>query len=493
MRQRWGTYVPAWLGYVAFWLASRWPAIVANPLFFDDFALPASPAAFYVGSYRPLLWLEYRFWELLIPGHFWTHVPKLAAAAYLGLFAIALAALLRAWNVPPPIAFAVPLLALANPVLNDAGLWNSLHALPLALALITAGVLVWERAASWRAWTGGALLLLCGVFGYQIFISLALVYLIAEPAVKTITGTAWDWRVSLRKLLTIGGVAIVQVIYMQLTRTGDSDPRGLVHAMTPRAYLLDKLHGLFDLAVNGVMPIVAYVVGVPAAYHAWLYVPLALAVLTAVAAWWRLRTPRALLFGAVPLALFFAPSLPCLISSANPYAWRVSTPVAVSLALALTIVLMLLLRDARVAAAVLVVAALLVVPIARYEAALRVTSIARDAGLMRELAVRHARAVAYVGPAVGAAEDRRLAGPHQLTWGYDVRTPGMWSGFSNAWVAGHFLHYTAPRLAYLDCSPAVHARVCADARAWCGRSPAAATRPLIAQGDGGIAAVCAAD
>ncbi|MBV8517131.1 MAG: hypothetical protein JO197_06965 [Acidobacteria bacterium] len=490
MRRGW-TYVLACLGYTAFWLVTRWPAIAANPLFFDDFALPATPAAFYIGSYRPFLWLEYRFWELLIPGHFWTHVPKLAAAIYLGLFATALAALLRKWNVPPAIAFATPLVVLANPVLNDAGLWNSLHALPLALALITAAAVVWEREdASWRMWLGGAALLLCGIFGYQIFVSLAVVYLLAEPAVKTLTGVAWNWRASLRKLVAIAAVTFVQLVYMQLTRTADSDPRGLLHATSFRAYLLEKLHGLIDLAVNGVMPILAYAGGVRLAYRTWYYVPLVLGVLLAIATWRRFGASRALLYGAGPLALFFAPSLPCLISSADPYAWRVSSPVAVSLALSLMMLLLVLARDARAASAVLAVAAILVAPIGHYEASLRVISVERDARLLRELG--NARAVSYVGPALGAAEDERLAGPHLLTWGYEVRTPAMWSGFSNAWTTAYFLRHVAPAVAYVDCSPAMQGRVCDDARSLCARSSPAAARPLVAQGEG-VVAVCAPD
>jgi hypothetical protein len=490
----------AGLAYTALWLVTRWPAIRENALFFDDFAVPLRPAVFYVNSYRPLVWLEYRFWELLVDGHFWTVLPKIAAAFYVGAAALLFSALLRRWQVPAGLAYALAAVAVANPVLNDAGLWQSLHALPLAIACLTAGVLLWETPTRARL-AMGTLLVFAGLNGYQIFASLVLIYLAAEPVIKRFTGAEWRLRDSLVKLGLTAAAGIAQIVEMQVIRAmvAQPDVRGFAQFTSLAQYASQKLHGIFNLCVNGVMPVLAYYAGALAAMSLWKFVPLGIAVAGAALALIRRRTWLDVAIAAVfPVVVFFLPAAPTLLISQSPYAWRVSTPTALALALALAPLLILLRRGAVVVA--LVIAALMIPP-THYESTMRVVSVRRDAAITRGVidawaargVPRERVTLAYIGPRGGATHEKRYIGPRELTWGYQRITPGMWSPFNNGWFAKYYVE-NYQRLHFRQCGDAKPEHVpCQEARAACAskRNDGAAIWPrLVHLPEPGVTAVC---
>ncbi len=480
--------IAAALAYTAFWLATRAPAIAANPLFFDDFAVPLRPGLFYLGSYRPLVWLEYRIFEAIVPNHFWTVLPKLSAAVYFGVSAMLLAMLLRRWNVKPSLAYTLPLVVLANPVLNDAGLWNSLHALPLAMAFLTAGVLLWEE----RRFTAGTVLIFIGLNGYQAFVALVLVYLVAEPFVKRLADTPWKLRDSLLKLALTAVAGAMQIAVMQLIRpwiTG-ADERGLVTFSS--TFLAEKYHGIFNLAVNGVMPSIAYYTSALQAMSLWKFVPLSIGLVTAAAFLIRRRTAfdiaMALIF---PLLMFFVPALPTLIMSQSPEAWRVATPTAFALALS---VLPLLLQLPRFGPVIAILATMVMLPPTFFETRERVKSWTRDEATIRAITTHWQNrpiTVAYVGPKYGNIEEHRLIESHDLTWGYRRFTPAVWSPFNNGWFAQHYIA-TYHGLGFMGCGERRNP-ICTAARSACSRprSDGQAIWPRIVHSQTpGLTAVC---
>ncbi|MFP5246642.1 MAG: hypothetical protein ACLGH0_08100 [Thermoanaerobaculia bacterium] len=452
-----------WGGYTLLWIASRWPAIRHNPLFHDDYGIPLDPALFYVGSYRPVVWLEYQFWELLIRDHFWTVLPKLTGAAYLGATATALAFLLRRWDVPWSIAILTPAVALANPVLNDAGLWSSLHALPLGLLFMTLAALFWDRPLIAFAFV------IAGVLTYQIFITLALVYIATEWVLKR--DKVW------RKVAIVAVAGVLQILYMEVVRATAirSDGRGFVRAQSLAFYIREKFHGVFDLVVNGIMPVVAYYAGALHAYSWWRVVPLAIAIATLIAALWQRRRGLELAIAFLfPIVILFIPALPILMMSQSPYVWRVSSPVAIAFALSLVPLVL----SVRRAVPLLAVVALVMLPVSFYEAQMRVVSHERQASLIRELEQhwRTKNVTIVYGPMHGPFEDIRLIGPHDLTWGYERRTPAMWTSFEDAWFAKAFVH-TYHRKNFIDCSAGSTAPICARARTLCPRNCTDASVP----------------
>lgn len=427
------------LAYTAVWLVTRWPAIAANALHFDDFGVPSQPYSFYIGPYRPLLWLEYQLWELLVPNHFWTVLPKLTGALYVGLACAALAILLERWGVRRSIAITLPLLVNVNPVLADAALWSTTHALALALFLILLGHIVWDANRPGTA----AALIFAGIFGYQIFVSLSLVLIFTEWVLRgplgggpssgaAAAGRASVTRSAVRKLIVVAALALAQVAFMELARRilGNTDGRGLAHVGSWSAFANEKLHGAFNLIVNGMAPAIAYYLGAWRALSLWKWVPVAIGLATAIAT----RRPLPFVF---PFVVLGIPALPILAMSQSPYAWRVSVPMAFALALAL---LPLLMRLGRAAPAIAIVLAALMVPPSLYESRMRVVSHSREMKTIDDIvAYWAARGVGRsdfaiaLGPS--APEDPSLIGPHDLTWGYERRTPAMWSSFRDRWIA----------------------------------------------------------
>jgi len=495
-----------WVGYTCFWVATRWPAIRENTLFYDDYGIPLAPAGFYAGSFRPMVLLEYRLWEWLVPGHFWTVLPKLTGAAYLGATGVALAFLLRRWGVPGVVAMLAPLAVLANPVLNDAGLWSSLHAIPLGLFFITLAAIAWDRAVRRPFLVAGALLL-CGLLTYQIFVSLALVYIVAEPAIRRAAGSAVVWKDLPRKIGVTGAAAVLQMLYMETTRAlvPHVDGRGFVRPHSLGGYVHDKLHGIFDLTVNGIMPVVAYYTGAAASYSLWRLVPLVIAGVGVMLAVVQRRRGLDLAIAAVfPIVIVFVPAVPVLLTSQSPYGWRVSSPVAIAVVLA---VLPLVIRlggpdssraDRLAGPLILLLATALMVPVSFYEASMRVVSNRREAALMREIegtwqarGVPRQELTLLYGPTLGVIEDTRLIGPHDLTWGYERRTPAMWTAFQDAWFADRFVA-NYHRLRFVDCSRPGAAPPCTAAVPLCA-TPSSDSRipfPRIHYLDRGATLVC---
>ena len=415
-------------GYLILWLANRWPAIAGNPLFWDDFALPNGPAGFYVTSYRPTLFLEYAFWETLVPGHFPTVLPKLTGSLYIALACVALAVFLQRLGVSRPLALSAPLVVLCNPVLADATLWQSSHALGLSLFLIVAGHVAWLGGRAWFA----AGLILAGVLGYQIYIGLSLMLLVAEIA---IAGTRL--HVIARRGAVLAGVALVQLLVMGVTRLLlASDERGFAGIASLTTFAREKWHGITDLVVNGFMPVLAFYFGAFPAMSLWKWVPVLLAAVTAA-------LTRRFVPAIVAPALLVVPSLPVLGISQNPQAWRVSAGVAFALALAVVVAFSRSPRAGGGAVVCLVIAALMA-PVSWYEAQMRVESHQRHERLMSSIE-RHWRlegvpsfAMAW-DPPDGPAEDPRYRGPRDLTWAYEVRTPGMWTPFADSWMTRAFV------------------------------------------------------
>lgn len=465
---RW-VWLASLFAFTLFWIATRFQAIRGNPLFFDDYFISDTPVDLYLGTYRPLLLAEHIFFESLYKGHFFTRIPKIAAAFYMGATATAFAALLRRWGVATALVFAAPLLLLSNPVLNDAGLWQSGHALSLALALITLAAVVWEPATPKRLLIAG-LLIFCGINGYQIFISLALLFVVCEPVVKSITGLPWRLRDAFLRVVVIGIAGAMQIALMLFLRAIlPHDPRGFAQIATVAGFVKEKIHGVFNLAVNGLMPLFAWYFGAVRAMSLWKWVPLAIAVLTLVVLWKR-GVLRALAAAALPFLALTIPALPTLIMSQSPYAWRVSSPVAFGLVVSCIPLLSML--PLRLSIAIIVVLSAVMIPVAYDEARMRSEACERNVAVMRETADHwkrsgvdpHTVTIAYVRN--GAAIDERLIGAHDLTYGYERQTPETASSFSAAWAAQQFVTFNGFRFA--DCQSGD--RKCRDAAAQCARN-----------------------
>jgi len=432
--------------YALLWIVTRWPAIHANVLFFDDFEIPFHSADFYIGPYRPTLYLEFLLRELIVPYSFWTVIPKLFGALYVGIAAATFIELLREWEVPPLIARLLPIIIVSHPLLADGALWQTYAGLPIVPALITAGAIAWSRGRRVLF----TFLTLAGILGYQVYLTLAVVYAIAEPVIRR----RFRWRETAARIAIIGACVIVQLTVTIVIRKtfGNPDPRGIVSHLDVKT----QIHGAFDLLVNGWMPVIAYYAGALRAWSLWKYVPLALAAFTAIGTR-RLIPP---LFAA---SIFLIPALPNLALSAAPYSWRVSTPEAFALALALVPLLMAAPRAASIA--IIAAVAVVMIPVSRYEAWCRTQSWERDQKFVASIPRDFTVVLAPINP--NKIEDKKLIGPHDLTWGYDRRTPRMWSEFNDAWMAKRYVQHYA-NLRFLDCFTALLDARCTGASLACG-------------------------
>jgi hypothetical protein len=423
-------FVSATCAYALLWIATRWPAIRANVLFFDDFAIPLHPADFYIGPYRPTLYLEYLLREAIAPHSLWTVTPKIFGAIYTGIAAAMLIELLRAWEVPRIIARLLPLVVVCHPLLADGALWQTYAGLPIVPALITAGAICCTRGRK----LAFSLLTLAGILGYQVYFTLAVVYAIAEPVVRR----RFKLRDSALRLGIIAACVLVQLVLTFVIRHtyANPDSRGLVTTFDVRT----QIHGVFDLMVNGWMPVIAYYCGAFAAMSMWKFVPLVLGAETAIAT----RRVADTLFAA---AIFVIPAAPNLLLARAPYSWRASTPEAYALALAL-IPLLLNVRPA-IALSLIATITIVMIPVDTYEARCRAESWERDQRLMASVPRDYTIALAPVNP--NRVEDVGLIGSHDLTWGYDRRTPRMWSEFNDPWMARRYVQNYA-RMRFLDCN-----------------------------------------
>jgi len=421
-------FAVATVAYALVWIATRWPAIRANTLFFDDFEIPFRPADFYWGPYRPTLYLEFLLRDLIAPHAFWTVVPKLFGALYVGVMAALLIELLTAWDVPLQVARLLPLIVVAHPLLADGPLWQTYAGLPIVPALITAGALAWTRGRK----LAFALLTLAGVLGYQVFVTLALVYAVAEPVVRR----RWRWRELVERVAIIAGCVVVQLVLTAIIRRtyGNPDPRGMIGVFDPRT----QLHGAVDLIVNVWMPVIAFYTGALRAMSLWKWVPLAIAAATAV-------STRRILPTFFSAAIFLIPALPNLLIAQGPSTWRVSIPELFALVVALV---PLFSRFPRAGVIVTVAIFAVIAPVSTYEARCRVDSFDRDRQLVASVPPGDAVVLAPVNPK--HAEDVSLIGPHDLTWAYERRTPRMWSEFNDPWFANRYVtNYW--HLPFVDC------------------------------------------
>jgi len=438
-------FTTAAFAYALLWVVTRWPAIRANVLFFDDFEIPFHPADFYIGPYRPTLYLEYVFRSAIAPHSLWTVTPKIVGAVYTGIAAAMLIELLREWEIPPVIARLLPLIVVSHPLLADGALWQTYAGLPIVPALITAGAIAWSRGRRILF----SLLTLAGILGYQVYLTLAVVYAIAEAVIRR----RFRWRDFAMRIAIIGGCVVVQLIVTKIIRQtfGNPDVRGVISTFNASL----QIHGMFDLMVNVWMPVIAYYAGAFAAMSLWKYVPLLLGAETAIAT----RSPIDALFAA---AIFIVPALPNLALDHAPYSWRVSTPEVYALALAL---LPVLLRVRRwIAVAMIATLTFVMLPVSQYEAWTRVESFERDQKFVASVPKDFTLTLAPVNPR--KREDVRLIGPHDLTWGYEPRTPRMWSEFNDAWMAKRYVQNYA-KLRFLDCAELPLEARCQGAAALC--------------------------
>lgn len=444
--------------YALLWILNRWPAIRANTLFFDDFDAPRIPAAYYIGPYRPVLWLEYHFWNALIPNFLWSYGPKILGAVYTGLAAMALAMLLRQWGVRAWLAASVPLIVIVNPVLADGALWNTVHALPL-------GVYFAAEAIRVRRWSACLALSLLAVCTYQVMIAVAAILAVAEPVVRR----RFDARQTGKRLAAIAVAAGLQIVMMILLRRfyEGADARGLALAPTIGTFVMAKWHGATNLIANGWMPVIAWYLGAIPAMSLWKWIPIVIAVANAIA----VRTAR-LATALATLVILALPAAPILVASANPYAWRVSIPVAVALAVALVPLLAAL--PQRVAAALIVVLVALMAPVSWYESSERVAAFQRERAFVESIG-RHWNGQPFTtGFGSPIDEDRSNGGRRDLTWGFQIRTPGMWTvfaaeGFARPYLVSYLgLQWTSDQECI--CGPVTHHEV-RRTSVICGQSP----------------------
>jgi hypothetical protein len=133
--------------------------------------------------------------------------------------------------------------------------------------------------------------------------------------------------------------------------------------------------------------------------------------------------------------------------SQSPYSWRVSTGVAFALALAVLIPLAKL-RPGPVAITFLLIAAIMT-PVSWYEARMRADGYRHQDRVMdwiealaeRSGSPKNSYQVVWSPPETTVVEDRRYMGPRELTWGYEIRTPGMWHSWGDEWMVGAYLNY----------------------------------------------------
>jgi hypothetical protein len=229
---------------------------------------------------------------------------------------------------------------------------------------------------------------------------------------------------------------------------------------------------MFNLAVNAVMPSIAYYSNAVQAMSLWKFVPLTIAIAGAIALTVRRRSRleigMALVF---PLAMFFLPAVPTLIMSQSPDAWRVATPAAFALALS---VLPVLLQFRRFGPLLAVLIAAVMIPPAVFESQERVKSTKRDEAIVQAIASHWQTlpteqiTIAYAGPKYGNVEEPRLIESRELTWGYKRFTPAIWSPFNNGWFAGHYIA-TYHGFRYMGCGERRNP-VCSEALAACQRA-----------------------
>ena len=126
------------------WAAPRFVAIVANPLALDDFYIAKSPqdliqlgSAVHLYSWRPLQYLEFRLFEILLSPFgkpfVFTLLPKLIGGLLLSVAATLAYRALRRCEIARPVAFLCLALFVVHPAVNELTLWNSVHAQTLAL------------------------------------------------------------------------------------------------------------------------------------------------------------------------------------------------------------------------------------------------------------------------------------------------------------------------------------------------------------------------
>lgn len=433
--KRFAEFTVTTAAYALFWTITRWPAIAANVLFLDDFEIPLRPADFYLGPYRPVLWVNYLLWDFFVPHHFWTIVPKIYGAIYIGIAAALLAWLLREWGADPWVARLAPLIVTAHPILADGPLWQTYCGIPLAAAFTTAGAIAWTRGRR-AAFT---ILTLLGVFSYQVYVALAAVYAVAEPVVRRKFRT----RDTIVRLAIITAIGVAQLLLTVIVRRyyDTPDPRGLATSFDFR----ERFHFFTDLMVNAWMPVIAYYTGAVRAMSLWKFVPLILAAATAI-------TTRRVLDALFAALVFIIPALPNLALSQSAYAWRVATPEAYALALSVVPLLMRMRRPWAIA--IIAVLTAVMVPVSHYESWCRRESWERDQRFVASMRAHwnHQPFTVVLAPVnPRGREDLSLIGPHELTWGFERRTSRMWSEFNDPWMTTAFVRNWA-KLPFVDCN-----------------------------------------
>lgn len=423
-------------------LCLRLNAIVRNVMWWDDFAVPRQPALTYLGSYRPVMFVEYHLWETLAPGHFWNGLPKYLALCYALVAVLLLARFLRRLGTPRMVVVSSGLLVAAHPIVTDALFWSSLRGMGLGLVFVLLGVdRLWFGQSSRSRLLGFAFLTL-GVLTYQWLLPVAGVLLLGAVGISWLRGEAVDRKRLLPIALSLVGAALILAGWTEATRAilENYDDRGWAPAPTLEEAVRRRYHGWFDNWVNVFMPPLAATAGYRRAWSLWKWVPsfwILLALTGAIVG--GLRRARLLVAGLLPVGLSALASAFTLLLPFSTHSWRTSLAALIGLSVGLAALGSILWEQrwgravfALASAAFLVVAAL----------ATRADDERRASGYFDAVRLeqqRHGMDAAWHEAALGRAGD--TFGGFTLTVGYTPMTRRDYTPYADAWVTHHFRRY----------------------------------------------------
>lgn len=308
-------------------LGPRYDVILRNVLWWDDFAVPRQTVLTYLGSYRPVMYVEYWFWETLVPGHFWRGLPKFLGLAYALAALLLLDRFLRRLGVPRLVAVASGLLIAVHPIVTDGLFWSSLRGMGLGLVFVVLAVDLLWFGESLRSRILGFVFLTLGVLTYQWLLSAAGVLLLAAAGISYLRGDIVGRKRLLVSGLSLFGAAVVMVAGTEASRAilEHYDARGWAAASSLAESVRRRYHGWADNWVNVFMPPLAAIAGYRRAWSLWKWVPLFWTVLATIAAVFAgFRRGRLLVACLLPVGLSAAASAFTLLLPFGTYSWRTS-------------------------------------------------------------------------------------------------------------------------------------------------------------------------
>jgi hypothetical protein len=335
------------------WASPRLGALIGNPFMYDDYYIGTQSAqdlfqggaTAYLDSWRPIQYLEYRFFDVLLSPFgkpfVFTAAPKLLGGLYVSTAAVLAYQALRDCSVRGAIAFLCLALFLVHPVVNEITLWNNAHAdsLALCLALLSDRILATRNFP--RRFVLASVSAVLAVLTYQFYLMVLPTMAFLRMTIESVNSNKVCLAGARERMgiFCLGAVAYLSYMWASTVIFGVAEPRGFVHSVSLSDFMQVKLHGVVNLLVNLTMPIVSFYLGIASGWKHWEapFLTIALcAIILVLIGRYRVVVGGLIVAGIIGLPVLT--TLPTFIISQTPESWRISVPAALAFALSLAAV-----------------------------------------------------------------------------------------------------------------------------------------------------------